>query len=174
VPTAEELHAGVVQAWWDAAGRYSLNLSEAADWGTGSESRRKCWACAMGGASVMILRMDIAGTPLSDLRDCGQVVRFFEMVDLNGMEPHDELARGDTRYVLARPGRRYVAYTPSYTRGIGLKNMEQGRYSFMWFDCIDGTVVRRDAVDVAGGDRNWPKPAEIGSELVVHIVRLDE
>jgi len=128
----------------------------------------------MGGASVMILRMDIASTPVTDLRDCGQVARFFEMVDLYGMEPHDELARGDTKYVLAQPGRQYLAYTPSYARGIGLKNMEQGRYSFLWFDCVDGTVVSRESVDVAGGDRNWPKPAEIGNELALYILRLSE
>ena len=174
VPTAEELHAGVLQAWRAAAGRYSLNLSEAADWGTGAESRLKCWACAMGGAAVMILGMDVAGTPSSDLRDCGQVVRFFEMVDLDGLEPHDELARRDTKYVLAEPGRRYVVYTPRYARGVGLKNMQPGEYSFLWFDCISGAIVSRESIDVAAGDRHWPRPEGLGNELAVYIVRTGD
>ncbi len=174
VATAEELHAGVVQAWQEARGRYSLNLSEAADWGTGLESRRKCWACAMGGASVMVLRMDIAGTSESDLRDCGRVVRFFERVDLYGMEPHDELAYGATRYVLARPGERYVAYTPNVRGRIGLREMAAGKYSFEWFDCVRGTVVSQPSVDVAAGNQSWPKPAEIGTEIAVYIRRLSD
>ncbi len=175
VKTAEELHAGVVQAWRDARGRYSLNLSEAADWGTGAESRRKCWACAMGGASVMILGMDIAGTAAGDLRDCGDVVRFFALVgDLYGMEPHDELAHGGTKYVLASPGVRYIAYAPDATGQIGLKQMKAGRYSFLWFDCITGMTVSQESVDVAEGDGLWRQPARIGAEAAVYIKRVNE
>jgi len=172
VPTAEELHAGVVRAWQDAKGRYSLNLSEAAEWGSGAELRRKCWACAVGGASVMILRMDIASTPESDLRDCGNVVRFFERVDLRGMEPHDELAFGGSRYVLARPGERYVAYTADGQARIGLKDMRAGKYRFSWFDCMTGQEILQKSVDVARGSQAWPRPAGIGDEAAVYIRRI--
>ena len=168
VKTAEELHAGVVQAWRQAKGRYSVNLAEAADWGTGSESRRKCWACAMGGASVMILRMDIAGTAVSDLRDCGNVVRFFETVDRDGMEPHDELACAGTQYVLAKPGERYVAYA-SDSGQIGITGVPPGTCALRWFDCVTGNTVTQDKVQVLPGGRPWVKPGGIGPEVVVYV-----
>lgn len=95
----------------DARGSYNLNLSEAVDWGTGTESQKKCWACAVTGAYVMILEMDIATTVKSDLQDCGCLVHFFESIDFQQMSPHDELGFGGTQYVLARPGRSYIAYS---------------------------------------------------------------
>jgi len=76
--TAEALHQGMVRAWKDARGKYNLNMSEAKEFGSGKLMRDKCWACAMGGAYVMILEMDIANTSKSDLEDCGRLVRFFE------------------------------------------------------------------------------------------------
>ncbi len=172
VPTADELHAGVVQAWQEARGRYSLNLAEAADWGVGPESRKKCWACAMGGATVMILRMDIAGTAVRDLSDCGNVVRFFEQVDVNGMEPHDELAHADTQYVLALPRERYVAYAVTRRGRIGLKNMRGGTYQFRWFDCVTATTVSQESVLVGSGDQIWQKPADLGGEIAAYIRRV--
>jgi len=171
VKTAEELHAGVVKAWQNAKGRYSVNLAEAADWGSGEESRKKCWACAMGGASVMVLGMDIASTPVSDLKDCGNVVRFFETVALSGLEPHDELAFGDTKYVLARPGERYVAYASDGIGALGLRDMQAGTYAFRWFDCVTGRAVLQDAVQVKAGTQTWDKPAAIGKETAAFIVR---
>lgn len=174
VETAGELHAGVVQANGEAKGRYSVNLSEAADWGAGAESRKKCWACAMGGASVMVLGMDIASTASSDLRDCGNVVRFFQRVPLQGLEPHDELACGATTFVLAEPGARYVAYSWAPDGRIGLRRMPAGRYSFEWFDCVEGAFVSQRSVSVASGDGSWPRPAGIGGEVAVCITRVGD
>ncbi|MHC4424526.1 MAG: DUF5060 domain-containing protein [Planctomycetota bacterium] len=181
VKTAEELHAGVVKAWKNAKGRYSLNLSEAADWGTGIEARKKSWACAMGGASVMILGMHIANTSGDDLSDCGTLRRFFESVDLRDMEPHDELAYAGTEYVLAKPGERYVAYT-SRARGkigllggrIGLRNMKAGKYHFGWFDCRVGEWWPESPVDVGEGDHIWRTPIRSGKEVAVYINRIGE
>jgi hypothetical protein len=172
VKTAEELHAGVLQAWRDAKGRYSLNLSEAADWGTGAEARKKAWACAMGGAQVMVLRMDIATTPESDLRDCGNVVRFFEgLMDLCAMEPHDELAYGDTEYVLANPPDEYMVYTSHSTGQLGLKGMKAGAHDFRWLDCATGRQESQERVAVTGGDQTWKTPAGFGPEVAVYIRR---
>ena len=58
--TASELHSGVVQAFSTAGGQYNLNMSEAANYGTGAVARQKSWAAAMAGAYVMVLGMDIA------------------------------------------------------------------------------------------------------------------
>lgn len=173
VTTAEQLHAGVVQARRQAKGRYGVNLSEAADWGAGAESRRKCWACAMGGASVMVLGMDIASTPVSDLEDCGTVVRFFQAVaDLPSMEPHDELAHAGTQYVLAGPGGSYVVYTSQPGSHVGLKGLQAGTYSFRWLDCASGKTVVQESVDVPAGDGTWARPESLGDELAVHIRRV--
>jgi CubicO group peptidase (beta-lactamase class C family) len=174
VKAAEELHAGVVQAWKNARGRYSLNLSEAADWGSGTESRKKCWACAMGGAYVMILGMDIATTAKSDLEDCGRLVHFFESTNFNEMSPHDELSFGGTKYVLAQPGRSYITYAPELQGKIGLKNIKAGLYKFSWFDCVTGKEITQEEVKVTGGDQSWDKPRGIGNELAVYIRRIGE
>jgi hypothetical protein len=171
---AEELHLGMVSAWKRAKGRYNLNMSEAADYGTSAEARRKSWACAMGGAYVMILGMDIATTAKSDLEDCGRLVRFFESTNFNQMSPHDELRFAGTKYVLAQPGRSYIAYAPELQGKIGLKNTRAGTYEFRWFDCITGKEITQEEVKVAGGDQSWDKPSGIGNELAVYIRRIGE
>jgi hypothetical protein len=172
VKTAEELHAGLIKAWKDARGRYSLNMSEVADYGTGAEARQKNWTCAMAGAYVMILEMDIATTAKSDLEDCGWLVRFFESTDFQQMSPHDELGFAGTQYVLARPGESYIAYASKLQGKIGLKNTTPGVYKFRWFDCASGSEVVKENVTVAGGDQSWDKPDHIGNELAVYIKRI--
>ncbi len=172
VKTAEELHAGLVKAWKQAKGRYNLNMSEAADYGTGAEARQKSWACAMAGAYVMILGMDIATTAKSDLEDCGRLARFFESTDFQQFSPHDELGFAGTQYVLARPGGSYIAYASKLQGKIGLKNMRAGVYKLRWFDCANGSEVTMENVTVAGGDQSWDKPGRIGSELAVYIERI--
>jgi CubicO group peptidase (beta-lactamase class C family) len=174
VPTADALHEGLVKAWRQANGKYNLNMSEAADFGSGRELREKCWACAMGGAYVMILGMDIAGTPKSDLEDCGRLVRFFESTDFCEMSPHDELAYGGTKYVLARPGESYIAYAAKLRGKIGLKNLTAGTYQLRWFDCATGKEAIQENVQVADGQHTWPKPNDIGNELAVYIRRIGE
>jgi len=172
VATAEELHAGIVQAWRQAKGRYSLNLSEAADWGTGAESRKKCWACAMGGASVMILGMDIANTNSDDLRACGSLLRFFDGVRLFDMEPHDQLALDGTQYVLAKPGDRYLAYSSRAAGQMGLKDMTAGKYRLRWFDCVNARAISRESVTVRDGNQAWNTPESLAGEVALYIERL--
>lgn len=173
VPTADALHKGMVSVWKRAQGKYSLNMSEAADFGTGGQAREKSWACAMGGAYVMILGMDIASTAESDLQDCGRLVRFFESTNFNEMSPHDELRYGGTKYVLAQPGSSYIAYTPELSGEIGLKGMRPGTYKLQWFDCATGKGVLQSQT-VAAGDQTWSKPAGIGDEVAVYIRRIVE
>jgi hypothetical protein len=182
VSTPEEVHAGIVSAWNAANGRYSLNLAEVADHGTGESMRKKNWAAAMAGALVMVLGMDIASTPACpplgrggeggcDLRDCGRLVEFFESTNFQEMAPRDDLACGGAQYVLALPGDSYIAYASNLSGDIGLKSMEPGSYELRWFDVTNGTTVVQSNVEVAAGDRTWPKPAQIGNELAVYIAR---
>ncbi|MBW8042242.1 MAG: DUF4038 domain-containing protein [Planctomycetes bacterium] len=174
MPTPDALHNGMVSTFKSAQGKYNLNMSEAADYGVGEKARKKSWACAMGGAYVMILGMDIAATTESDLRDCGRLVRFFESTNFNEMSPHDELRYGGTKYVLALPGTSYIAYTPNLRGKIGLRGMSAGNYEFRWFDCATGQRVLQTKVTVAAGDKTWSKPAGIGNELAVYIRRIVE
>jgi len=174
VSSADALHKGVVDAWKRARGRYSLNMSEAADFGTGEDARKKSWACAMGGAYVMILGMDIATTAKSDLEDCGRLVCFFESTSFHTMSPHDELRYGGTEYVLALPGDSYIAYSPEQRGKIGLKDMMAGTYEFRWFDCATGKQVTQPRVRVHAGDQTWSKPRGIGNELAVYIKRIEK
>ncbi|MCD6394035.1 MAG: serine hydrolase [Planctomycetes bacterium] len=174
VGTAEELHAGMVKAYSAAKGRYSLNMSECADNGTGKELRLRNWACAMGGAYVMVLDMDIASTPQSDLADCGRLVRFFESTDFDTMSPHDELAFAATKYVLARPGKSYIAYSPNSDGKIGLRNVKAGTYDFRWFDCATGKEVVQTGLKVAASNQSWPTPSGIGTETAVYIKRVGQ
>jgi hypothetical protein len=166
---APGLHSGMVTAWNNAAGRYGLNMSEAAGHGTGSAARLKNWASAMGGAYVMILGMDIASTTMSDLQDCGRQARFFESTNFNEMAPHDELANGGTDYVLAYPGQSYIAYASNLSGNMGLKGMTAGTYDFKWFDPVDGDSVVQTGVSVGAGDQSWAKPSGIGAEVALYV-----
>lgn len=169
VDTASALHDGMVAAWNNAAGRYNLNMSEAANYGSGVTARQKNWAVATGGAYVMVFEMDIVTTPISDLEDCGRLVDFMESTDFNRMAPHDELAFGDTEYVLALPGASYIAYTTHLTGGVGLKDMTAGNYRFVWFDTVTGLAVTQPYVEVSAGDHIWPSPGMLGSEVAVYV-----
>jgi len=176
VETAGEMHDGAVKAWKEAAGRYSLNMSEVKSHTVGGRAptRKKSWACAMGGAYVMIIEMDIASTTIGELEDCGRLVRFFESTNFYEMSPHDELRNGGTEYVLAEPGRSYIAYASELNGKIGLRDMSRGSYDFRWFDCATEKEVLQSGVTVAAGDRMWYKPAGISNELAVYIKRVEK
>lgn len=174
VTDANALHKAMVDTWRQAEGKYNLNMSEAKDWGTGRELRFRCWACAMGGAYVMVLGMDIATTPKDDLEDCGRLVRFFESTDFNRMSPHDELRLAGTQYVLAQPGESYIAYTSGLRGNIGLKGMTPGMYKLHWFDCATGKEAVQERITISGGDQSWDKPSGVGTELAVYVKRMKE
>ena len=173
VSTAGELHQGMIEAWDRAKGRYNLNMSEAANHGTGAELRLKNWACAMGGAYVMVLGMDAVSTPRADLSNCGRLVRFFESTSFSTMAPHDELASAGTQYLLADPGKCYIAYASHLSGKIGVKDMKAGSYDFHWFDCKTGKEITHNSISVKAGDGSWAMPSGMGSELAVYIQRKD-
>jgi len=167
VDTAEELHEGVVEAWRNAAGRYNLNFAESRRFGTGDAARKKLWAIALGGAYVMPLEWLLdANFPRSDLKACGNLVRFMELVPLAGMSPHDELAAGGTDYVLADPGDAYIAYADSLAGRFGIR-MRAGTYDLTWMDIPSGRTVERRGVRVETGVQSFHRPAGIGTEAAV-------
>jgi len=172
VPSAEELHRGCLAAWTNVAGHKSLVMSEFADAGTGPDLRRKLWAAALGGAYVMVLGMDIARTPEEDLRACGHVVRFFEKTRFNECAPHDELAAGATSYVLARPGRAYIAYADR--PGDLVLHVVEGRYELVWYDCVRGNWSTTSAVTLADGPATFARPAGLPEEVCLYLTKPRE
>jgi len=164
-----DLHAGLLKAWKKAGGRYNLNMSEIGNHGVGAEARKKNWACAMAGAYVMVIGMDIASTPVSDLKDCGRLVKFFESTNFHEMTPHDELADRDTEYVLAKPGEAYIAYSSKSTGIMGIKGRFKGTYTLTWLDCATGKSVTLSGVMVSGVNLPFITPAGMGREVVLYI-----
>lgn len=177
----DALHRRLVKAFKEAGGEFHLNLSENAKHrdqikrGDRTALRRDNWACAMAGTHVMWLGAWAGGgegaTPTDAmLRDAGRLVRFLEATTFTDTRPHDELAHAATAYVLARPGRNYVAYTYQRTPGqmIGLKHMTPGTYRFNWLDTVTGKTAA-ETKNVAAGDQAWPVPAGFGNEVAVHV-----
>lgn len=169
-----ELHNAMVTAWENASGRYNLNLAESSV-ANGNLDRKSKWAAAMGGTYVMIFGMDIENTPITELEDCGRLVRFMTSTNFYEMAPHDELKYAGTEYVLALPGKSYIAYASSLPESgmVGLRNMAEGAYDFKWFDPASGQTVTQQNVTVSAGDKGWVKPSVIGSEVALYIKRVD-
>jgi hypothetical protein len=167
----DTIHNGMVQAFADAAGRYNLNMSEAAGHGTGATARLKNWAVALGGAYVMVLGWDIDTTDASDLQDCGRLVNFMESTRFDTMEPRDDLAFGATQYVLANPADTFILYASARAGDMGVRAIDPGTYDLTWLDAATGAMVDQNDVTVSGGDVTWTTPGGIGAETAVYVRR---
>lgn len=168
VATAAELHAGALAAWNNTGGLVNINLSEFADPGTGMELQRKLWAIATGGAYAMVLGMDIESTDLADLQTCGRLVRFMEATRFNETVPRDDLAAAGTGYVLANPGRVYIAYGESAS-ALGVQ-MLPGNYEASWYDPASGAWITGGRRPVtAAGVQQFTKPAGIGQDVALYL-----
>jgi len=90
-----------------------------------------------------------------------------ESTNLNVTTSRDDLARGNTDYVLANPGAVYIAYGDSGT-SLGL-NIVGGTYRVKWFDPIDGDWANLGIQTLSAGDQVFTKPAAIGSEAALSL-----
>lgn len=170
---ASKFHTDIVKTWKSANKRYNLNMSESAGGlGSGETLRKKAWATALGGAYVMGFRMDIKSSPVSDLEDMGHLVNFMESTNFNEMEPQDSLAFDATQYVLAFPGKSYIAYASNAADGtkLGIKGLTAGSYLLRWFDPDTGASTSQ-TVSVPAGDQSWSKPTQFGNEIALYINR---
>ena len=168
VKSATELHNGMVKAWNLARKRYNINMSESAGFGTGESARKKCWACAMAGANVMVLDMDIANTPLSDLEDCRNLIRFMKFTNFNQMIPSDELASDATDYVLSS-GKDFILYSKDSSKPMGIKRINPGTYELAWFDCINGRWTIEPHVRVFKTKTKFEIPCTLGKEVALYL-----
>lgn len=168
VTTVPGMHEGMKKAWGFADGRYSLMMAESRDHGYDSrdQCRRKNWASAMGGAYVMILRMDGTVAYNDKMVDCKNLIQFFEATDFNTMAPHDELGNTGT-WVLANKGTSYIAYRNT-SGPLSVKHLPAGSYQARWLDTVTGTTVETTLI-LTNGMNTLPRPPAIGDEAAVWI-----
>lgn len=187
--SASALYADVLEAFNDANGRFNINMAE--NWNNGvndhaaaiksgnrTDVRARNWATGMAGGYVMAVgawEYNIGAAPTSEMiADWGRQVKFFEKTNFDEMLPNSVLKSDNTQYLLAMPGQSYIAYSNNTTtQQMGIKGMTAGKYTFLWFDPINGTEVV-ETKDVSAGDQKWSKPPSIGREVVVYINRVGE
>jgi hypothetical protein len=168
--TDDEAHAGAIEALRKAGGRYQIIYSESTAMRTDVDGMRShAWAVAMGGLMPMLLRMDIATTPPEALQQCRYLQSFFEATNFWTLAPHDELKHGQTKFVLADPGRSYIVYGCTIENGLGLKAMSAGRYAVHWLDCRSGETRETTQTISAAADATFAKPAGFGPECAAWI-----
>ncbi len=181
VKTTDDFHKWILQAWDNAKGRYSLNMSEDAVQGNISvpeknrtEIRQRNWAAAMAGAYSMVLGMNISDTPELWLLDCRTLQNFFESTLFNYMHPEDSLAYEGTDYVLDCKPYAYIAYSMDSIRDPGIRNMEKGTYDLEWVDCITGVTKRQQKLKIQAGNQVFKKPMDFSNETALYIHRTDK
>jgi CubicO group peptidase (beta-lactamase class C family) len=168
--TDDEAHAGAIEALRKADGRYQIIYSESTAMRTDVDGMRShAWAVATGGLMPMLLRMDIATTPPEALQQCRHLQTFFERTEFWTLAPHDELRHGDTKYVLANPGRSYIAYGNQVQDNLGLKGLPALEYAVHWLDCRSGKTADVIQVVASAGDATFARPAGFGSQCAAWI-----
>lgn len=168
--TVEAAHAGAIEARRLAAGRYQVIYSEDTAMLTDVDGmRRHAWAVALGGLMPMLLRMEIAGTPVAALQQCRHLQRFFEATDFFTMQPADELRHAGTKYVLADAGRSYLAYSDAPGVGLGLKDLPAGACEIAWVDCTTGQTHSERQTLAGRGDQTFQRPERFGAECAAWI-----
>lgn len=168
--TDDAAHAGAIEALQKAAGRYQIIYSESTATRTDPDGMRShAWSVAMGGLMPMLLGMDIANTPVEALRQCRYLQQFFERTDFYRMAPHDELKHAETRYVLADPGRSYIAYADSLANTLGITDLPTGRCEVAWLDCRSGRTTEERHTLAHAGDHAFDKPPDFGPECAAWI-----
>jgi hypothetical protein len=137
---------------------------------TEPQSRIYQWSCAMTGMHALEAGHDVIRRQRL-LKADGLIVKFMEQTDFHTMKPTDTLAAGSTKWVLANPGKSYIAYTYDYERAMSIKNMTAGYYTLMWFDTVTGETITNNGVYLNTGDAEWRKPDSMGKEIALYIHR---
>jgi len=175
--SATDLHNMVKNS--NANGLKILNMAEAANHGkqTRQTVRKWNWASIMGGASaVQVIWMGRASDPADwnaqdKYDDCARLMDFMESTRINETSSRDDLARGNTDYVLAKPGEVYIVYGDTGD-SLGVY-VEAGQYNMTWYDPVDGDWIDEGCVTLSTGDQTFVKPAEIGQEAVLYLAECE-
>ncbi|MBN2269157.1 MAG: serine hydrolase [Sedimentisphaerales bacterium] len=176
--TAAGLHAMVRNS--NVNGKKILNMAEAADHAkqTRETVRKWNWASIMGGAgAVQVLWMGRASDPADwnsqeKYDDCIRLMDFMELLRFNETRSRDDLARGNTDYVLANPGQVYILYG-DVGGSLGVY-VEEGDYGVIWYDPVDGDWINQGIQQLSTGEQTFLKPSAISDEAVVYLASLIE
>lgn len=137
----------------------------------GVAARRYFWACAMAGIHTLEAYIHADRGDELALRELGLVSKFMEQTFWHQMIPRDDLGSRSTKWVLARPGDAYIAYTYEYLDRIGLKDLPAGTYDLLWMDTVSGHITEQRGIRVDWGNAAFTKPDSFGSEVVVYVER---
>ncbi len=165
------IHGRVVNAFGIAAGQYNVNLMEVRYHYSGrEETRKRCWAAAMGGGYVMVHQMFVANTPVEAIEDCGRLATFFQSTPFPSMSPQDSRARGATDYVFGEESAGWILYAEDAggALGISLPTGSAGPYDLRWLNCESGAEMQESGVSLTDGDNLLPIPSGLGTEVVVY------
>jgi CubicO group peptidase (beta-lactamase class C family) len=166
----DKAHQDAIDALHEANGRYQIILAENIETKPDVDSmRRHAWSVAMGGLMPMIFQMDIANTPVEALQQCRYLQTFFESTDFYKMAPHDELRHAGTKYVLADPGRSYIAYSDQSGATLGLRRLPPGACEVRWLDCRTGETLTEQHEMADAGDRVFDRPVTFGAECIAWV-----
>ena len=135
----------------------------------GAAARRYFWSCAMEGIHTLEAYIHANDGNESTLKEMGFLNKFMEQTPFHRMIPRDDLASRSTKWVLARPGESYVAYSYEYLDKIGLKGLVAGTYDLFWMDTVTGETSKQDGITVDWGNVAFAKPESFGSEVVGYI-----
>ncbi len=94
--------------------------------------------------------------------------RVFPGMDKASLSNRDDLACGDSEWVLADPGKMYFAYGKAVDK-IGVKDLSGGVWELVWCDIKSGETFSQQIVAVLRGDYMFGKPDNIGSNALVYI-----
>ncbi|MBK1878771.1 DUF4038 domain-containing protein [Pelagicoccus mobilis] len=173
--SADEINQRGLGYFAAAEDRYICSFSETHGYGKGEVARHKNWATAMSGCYVMIHGHHVYNNTEQDLIDCARVTRFFERTNFYDMVPNNRLAKGETKYVMEKPGREYILYSrASSERGaLSLLEAPLGEYSLLWLDCINGKELEENVTitDRERGVIQFQKPHGFGPEIALHAVK---
>lgn len=132
------------------------------------------WACALAGMHALEAQLNAARADRRDrILDAGHVVTFMEQTDWFRMRPANQLAAGETKWVLADPGQSYILYSYDCRQRLGLNALPKGRYEILWFDPISGKSVRQVVNQEQEGPARWQKPAGFPSEVAAYLHRAE-
>ena len=166
----EDVHEKAIEAFRSSKNRYQIIYSENTE---AEPTSRYAWRCAMGGLMPMMLEMDVASTPVEELKRCRYLQQFFEGTPFHDMEPHDELAQNGTKWVLADPGKNYIAYAEELDGLMGIVTLTKGTYSLEWIDCGTGKTIK-ESVEISNNTEGFTRPISIGKWCAVWINHMLE
>jgi len=139
----------------------------------GKDSRAYMWSCAMTRTHCLEAYHNAHDPKPGTLFEDGLISSFMEKTDYQNMEPRNDLKCSDTKWVLANPGKSYIAYSYECTEGIGLGQMTDGVYKLKWMDTETGKTITQYNVAVQWGSNDFKKPKPLGTEVVVYITNQD-